>query len=221
MYKGKKIIAIIPARANSKRCPGKNFRLLGGKPLISWSIDSALGSKFLDKIVVTSDDPKVLKLAAEHKDILVIDRPAHLATDEATSLDVALHALEKLEDIYDYGILLQPTSPFRLSQDIDTSIQNCIDSGAKTCVSYTELSKPSSFFYGSTNGSIKQLNEYDALYRRNGAIYLFEINHLTHTKAFSNLSTLQYTMPEIRSIDIDTEEDFLIAEQLAGVINVK
>ncbi len=219
MYKGKKIIAIIPARANSKRCPGKNLRILNDKPLVNWSIDGAINSKFIDKIVVTTDDDAILQMASDYNDVFALNRPAELATDDATSLDVVMHVLSKVKDEYDYGILLQPTSPFRTVNDIDTSIESCIDANAKTCVSYTKLSKPSSFFYGSVGNDIEHLSKYDELYQLNGAIYLFEIKHLISNKKFNDASTLRYTMPEIRAIDIDTEEDFLIAAHLAGAVN--
>ncbi len=219
MYKGQKIVAIIPARANSKRCPGKNCRLINGKPMVSWTIESAINSKLLDKIIVTSDDPNVLEIAKKYKDVRAISRPQHLATDEAESLEVVLHALEQVQGEYDYGVLLQPTSPLRLSQDIDNAIVLCGNSMAKTCVSFTSIGKPSSFYYGATKLGLEQLNGYEKIYRANGAVYLFEIKHLLDKKVFSDLSTLPYFMPEDRSVDVDTEEDFATAIRLAGEIN--
>jgi CMP-N-acetylneuraminic acid synthetase len=216
MYKNKKIIAIIPARANSKRCPGKNLRLIKGKPMISWTIEAAINSKFLDKIVVTSDDPNILEIAESYDGVFTINRPDHLATDTVESLDVVLHALDQVEDEYYYGLLLQPTSPLRIPKDIDDSIVLCGDEGAKTCVSYTELPKPSSFYCGSTMSGMESMDKYNKLYRANGAIYLFETTYLKDKKIFSDLSTLPYLMPEDRSVDVDTEEDFATAKRLAG-----
>jgi CMP-N,N'-diacetyllegionaminic acid synthase len=121
MYKEKSFLAIIPARGGSKRLPNKNILNLAGKPLIEWSIDAALKSKYIDKVVVSSDDENILKIAKDKCDI--IKRPKELATDTASSIDVIKHVLDNLEKKYDYIVLLQPTSPLRNEKHIDEAIE--------------------------------------------------------------------------------------------------
>ena len=120
------VLGLIPARKNSRRLPGKNIRRLAGKPLIVWTIEAAKQSKLITHLVCSTDDERVMEVCRDHHvDILV--RPAHLATDEARSEDVVLHALEFCP--CDYVCLLQPTSPLRLPEDIDRCINEAIQWG--------------------------------------------------------------------------------------------
>ena len=114
-------LAIIPARSGSERLPDKNKLNLCGKPLISWTIEAAKRSKYIDKIAVTSDDSEILKIAKKSS-VEIIVRPYELVSNSATSVDVIKHSLESL-DTYEYVILLQPTSPLRNYQHIDESIK--------------------------------------------------------------------------------------------------
>lgn len=213
MYKAKKILAIIPARAGSKRCPGKNTRLVLEKPLISWTIEAALQSALIDKILVSSDDSGVLAIASRYENLFVIERPKALATDEATAIDVIVHAIDSVEESFDYGILLQPTSPLRTSQDIDTAITQCLDAGQPTCVSFSELPKPANFYYASNQQGFYPIND-DKLYIVNGAIYIFDLKYFSESKQLLNNKTMAYLMPSERSVDIDTELEFELAELL-------
>jgi len=120
-----RVLALIPARAGSKRVPGKNARLLGGKPLVQWTLDNALAARAVGRVLVSTDDPQIAAIArarAAH----VLDRPAGLAGDHASSVDVALHALDYERDAgrdWDVLCLLQPTSPFRAAGRIDAGIE--------------------------------------------------------------------------------------------------
>lgn len=119
MINGKTVLAVIPARGGSKRCPRKNLRDYNGQPLIQWAFESAAQSKYIDRVVCSTEDSEIKELAMQFGD--VIDRPAELATDTASAEDVLRHALELLP--HDYIVLLQPTSPLRSGEDINMAIE--------------------------------------------------------------------------------------------------
>jgi CMP-N-acetylneuraminic acid synthetase len=118
----KKCLFLIPARGGSKRVPRKNIREVAGKPLILWTIEEAKKSKHIHRLVVSSDDEEILEISSQYCEVL--ERPKSLAKDNSSSIDVALHALKKLPG-YDIVVLLQPTSPLRKAEDIDTGIILC------------------------------------------------------------------------------------------------
>jgi len=117
---GKRVLAVIPARGGSKRLPGKNLKLLLGKPLIQWAWDEARKSNYIDTIQLSSEDSEIISYAQANC-ISGFQRPVELATDEATLSDVLLHALKVFSD-YDLAVLLQPSSPLRTVKDIDCGI---------------------------------------------------------------------------------------------------
>ena len=110
------IVAIIPARSGSKGIPNKNLKDVGGKPLICWSIEAAIQSKYINKIVVTSDGDDILEISSKYEEVTALKRPERLAQDNTPTTPVVTHALESLaidQDTFEYLILLQPTSPLR------------------------------------------------------------------------------------------------------------
>src|SRR4030043_1355756 len=115
MYKGKKILAIIPARGGSKGIPCKNIKPLMKKPLIAWTIEEARANKYIDRLLVSTDDERIARISKRYRAEVPFRRPKKLATDNSKAVDVILHALKWLEDkksaVYDLIILLQPTSP--------------------------------------------------------------------------------------------------------------
>lgn len=218
MYNGKSFLAIIPARGGSKRLPRKHTRFAKGIPLIAWTINTAKKSRYLDKIIVSSDCPEIISTAIFYGCEAPYVRPAHLATDKASSMSVILHALEEIKG-YDFVVLLQPTSPLRNSQDIDTCIQLCSVKDVKACVSLT-LAKENPYwmFYQTETGGIEKivkktsssLSNQETLpsYILNGAVYVACVSWLKKHKSFYSPRTVAHLMPDVRSIDIDTEEDF-------------
>ena len=120
MYKKKKYLAVILARGKSKRLPGKNLKKINGKPLIAYTILSALNCKYLDEIIVSSDDKKILKVSKKYG-ANILKRPKHLATDKAKTSDTLIHVIQK-NLTFDYVILLQPTSPLRNENHIHDAI---------------------------------------------------------------------------------------------------
>ena len=130
MYKGKKILCVIPARGGSKGLPGKNIKPLLGKPLIAWSIKQGLESKYLDKVMVNTDDAQIAAISKKHGAAVPFMRPAELAKDNSKVIDAISHIFKTLEangEHYDYLALLEPTSPLRKKGDIDKAIKILID----------------------------------------------------------------------------------------------
>lgn len=130
MISSKRVIAIIPARGGSKGLPGKNIRPLCGKPLIAWSIERALQSHYVDAVVVTTDSEEIADVALRYGAEVPFLRPAHLASDTASSVDTVLHALDHYRDTlgktFDYVVLLEPTSPLREVGDIDSMLDKLL-----------------------------------------------------------------------------------------------
>ena len=229
MLNGKNFLAIIPARGGSKRLPHKNVLNLAGKPLIGWSIDAALQSNYIDKVIVSSDDEKILNIAKQFGSN-TIKRPDILASDIATSFDAIEHTIANTEP-YDYIVLLQPTSPLRTAVNIDEAIELLIDKNANSIVSVSEMEHSplwSNTLPNDDNMShfirdeIKNTRSQDLqkFYRLNGAIYICKTSELLNNKSFFlKTSTYAYRMSRESSIDIDEEMDFKIAEIFAKEIN--
>lgn len=228
MYKKKKILAVIPARAGSKGLPGKNIRPLLGKPLIAWSIKQASRSKYIDKVVVSTESPTVASIARRYGADVPFLRPKKLATDTAKSIDVILHALSyfaKLGNIYDIVVLLQPTSPLRKSADINKAIEGLLANKAKAIVSVCKEEHSPLWSVTLTAGNKigqflgkgaekKSRQSLPIFYRINGAVYVAEVDYLKRNKGFFGKLTFAYIMPQERSVDIDNKFDFSFAEFL-------
>jgi CMP-N-acetylneuraminic acid synthetase len=224
MLHNKTFLAVIPARGGSKRLPKKNILPLGGKPLIAWSIEAAKESKYIDKIVLSSDDADILSIAKEYK-IQAIQRDAHLASDTATSLDVVKDVLTKVA-AYDYIILLQPTSPLRTSRDIDAALQLLMEKNADAVISVCEsehsplwsnaLPKDSSMHnFLDRNLLNKRSQDLESYYRLNGAIYIIKREKLLEQNSFFlDEKIYAYIMDQRASVDIDTQLDFDFARFL-------
>lgn len=222
-----KILGIVPARGGSKGLKRKNIKILHDKPLIAWTICEAKKSKYIDKIIVSTDD-KEIKRVSEDYDVEVIDRPYIFATDEASTIDVLLHGINHLANHLNYKpdiiVLLQCTSPLRKSTHIDEAIELLIhhQSSSDSLISVIKEEHPpwwlrkinnSGFlerYFSNTNISRRQ----DAceLYRPNGAIYIIKTDVLLEKKSFQTERTIPYIMDNESSIDIDTELDFMFAD---------
>ncbi len=224
MYKNKTFLAIIPARGGSKRLPRKNILDLRGKPLIGWSIEAALKSKYIDKVVVTSDDNEILSIAKQFG-CSTIKRPERLASDTATTFDAIKHTIEHMKR-YDYIILLQPTSPLRDYKHIDNAIKLLESKKANAIVSVTEMDH--SPLWSNTLSEDKNMNNFlrdeilnkrsqdlEIYYRLNGAIYICQTQKLLEEKSFFlKDSIFAYEMDRKSSVDIDEEIDFRFTELL-------
>lgn len=222
MIENLRTLAIVPARGGSKRVPRKNIRPLGGKPLICWTIEAAHASTYIDRVVVSSDDDEILAVAAACDPSSPLKRPAEIASDVASSVDVVMHVLDAAAG-YDLAVLLQPTSPLRTAADIDGSLSTMLSRGATSCISVCPVQEHPYWMYGmDENGHLASLIEgserftrhqdLPPVYSPNGAIYAFRTDWMRETRDFHDRNTIGYVMPRERSIDIDTEDDFVSAE---------
>lgn len=218
---------IIPSRAGSKRLPGKVMRSLGGKPMVQWTFEASDNCTGLKKTFLTSNDPAVIELAKDFKVEVPFVRDEALAQDNSSSVDVILDLLERVGEIedQDYIVLLQPTSPLRISEDIQDAISQCIDQNCESVLAVTETEKPLSWsFYESQVANfgdfyfskmIPNMKEKKQGYQINGAIYIINVGKFKEYKSFvSKENASVFPMPRSRSVDIDTLEDFIIAETL-------
>ncbi|MEK4083226.1 acylneuraminate cytidylyltransferase family protein [Psychrobacillus sp. FSL K6-1415] len=218
-----KILAVIPARGGSKGLPRKNVLNLNGKPLIGWTIEAAQQSKYISKVILSSDDEEIIEVAKRMRCEVPFTRPASLAQDDSTSIDVVLHALEYLEG-FDYVVLLQPTSPLRNVEDIDTCIKYVLEKNMDICVSVTESDKSPFWMYWikdekltpilSQKQMILRRQELPISYVLNGAIYVAKVSKFLDVKTFFTEDTHSFVMPKERSLDIDDMNDFRLCEIL-------
>ncbi len=222
MINGKSVLGIIPARGGSKELPGKNIRYFCGKPLIAWTIQAGLGSKWIDRLILSSDDESIINVAHDWGCEVPFKRSFELAKDESTTVEVVLDALRRCPG-YDYVVVLQPTSPLRLSVDIDNCLTECFKRNLKVAVSVSEaLSSPYWMFDLDKRGKLQPLidkykipkrrQNLPKAYQLNGAVYVAEANWLQINQNFITPETYGHVMPKYRSIDIDDELDFRIAE---------
>ncbi len=218
MIEGLSVLALITARGGSKGLPGKNIRLAHGRPLIDYTIAAARAARSVDRVVLSTDDDTIASVAIECGCEVPFRRPADLASDEARSIDVVLHALGKLA-AHDLVVLLQPTSPARTAEDIDDACRQLVSRSAPSCVSVTAATQSPYWMYRLGDaGCLHPLLELPAaasrrqdlppIYVLNGAIYAARTDWLRTHGAFVGPGTVAHIMPPERSIDIDTLEDF-------------
>ncbi|KOY43221.1 CMP-N-acetlyneuraminic acid synthetase [Vibrio parahaemolyticus] len=225
MLGSKKVIAVIPARGGSKRLPGKNIRQLGDKPLIAWSIEAAKTSKYIDRVIISTDCEDIANIAQLYGGDVPFLRPQELSGDTASSNGVILHALEHIDESFDYVVLLQPTSPLRKAEDIDILLES-FDEKTEGVVSVCPCEHSplwantlpddmtmGNFFPESVIG--KRSQDLPDYYRLNGSIYAFKVDSFVENNGiFYSDKVKAYNMPVERSVDIDTIVDFHIAEVL-------
>jgi CMP-N-acetylneuraminic acid synthetase len=222
--------AIIPARGGSKRLPGKNILPLAGKPLISYSIEASLGSKYINKTFVTTDSEEIINVIQNY-DINIIRRPEGLSTDTAKTIDVVIHAIQQLHEKPDYVVLLQPTSPLRTSKHIDEAFELLKRKSANAVISVCEMDHSplwantlpedlSMEYFLPDSITEKRSQDLPKYYRINGAIYICKTDWLLEEKSFFLKKNIYaYIMSKAESIDIDDELDYLFAEILLNKNN--
>lgn len=213
-------IAIIPARGGSKGVPGKNKRLVAGRPLIAYSIAAAHAANAVDRVVVSTDDPEIASIAREEGAELV-ERPAGYSKDDSPVIDAVIHALNSLGIVAPGAIvLLQPTSPLRTSEDIDRSVSLFKAHQTPVCSVYrAEDAHPARMYWIKNERLHALMPELAALRRqdlppvfhRNGAIYVFGPAQLEQREIITD-DMIAYEMPTASSINIDTELDLMLLE---------
>jgi N-acylneuraminate cytidylyltransferase/CMP-N,N'-diacetyllegionaminic acid synthase len=230
MINGKRVLALIPARENSKGLPGKNTKLLCGKPLINWTIDVALSSKFVDDVVVSTDGLQIAEVSRTAGAKVPFIRPEFLARDESTSIEVALHALTELPKqgfgYFEYLILLEPTSPIRTSEDIDRMIEK-LDSRSHNydgLVSLGEVRDHPSYMKIINMDTVENLTDTFPLTTRRqdnkvvyfpyGVAYVIKVSTFFQEETFYPKNCTYYIIKPEQCYEIDTLQDFLFIETL-------
>jgi CMP-N,N'-diacetyllegionaminic acid synthase len=226
-----KILAVIPARGGSKGVPRKNIRPLGDKPLIAYTIETALACRdLLHRVIVSTDDEEIAGIAHRYGAEVPFMRPAELGADKARMIPVLQHAvefIEKQDGIHlDWVLLLQPTAPFRAPEDVRAAVQLARAGGSDSVISVVqvfnvhpilmkriETDRLLPFSIEEKEGTRRQ-DYQPAAYMRNGAIYLTRRDGLMQNDSIWGKVIRPYVMPEERSVNIDSEIDFMIAEQV-------
>jgi len=218
MISGKLVLGLITARGGSKSVPKKNIIPISGKPLLNWTIEAAKSSSYLDKIVLSTDDPEIMEVGRMGGCEVPFQRSSELASDTASSVDVVIDALERVPG-FDIVVLLQPTSPMRLAKDIDGALERLINANAPACVSVrSALDHPYLIFGNTTDGRIYSYttpHPNDSMRRQdlptawclNGAVFVARVDWFMRERTFISQQTVIYQMPIDRSLDIDTPED--------------
>lgn len=220
MYKGKKILGLIPARGGSKGIPSKNIIEIYGKPLIQYSIECAKGSKYLDRTIISTDDTKIKDVAVKCGGDVPFMRPPELALDTSKTIDAVVHAinwLKKHGEEYDYLVLLQNTVPLRKPWHIDEAIEKLFASNEKSLVSVTEVDEnPVLMRTINADGTVHNLlnvnstmrrQDFPKFYRVDGAIYIQKLDKDFGLNTSLNDGRLSYIIEERYSVDIDTYLD--------------
>lgn len=223
-----RVTALIPARGGSKRLPRKNIKLLVDKPLIAWSIEVAKACKYVDQVIVSTDDEEIKRVSEQYGAEVPFLRPDYLSNDHASSFDVIKHAIDflTLSKSNELIVLLQPTSPLRLVSEIDTALEFFVQKNAKGVVSISETEHSpmwsntlpedgcmSDFIRPEVQG--KRSQDLPKFFRLNGSIYIYEtLSLLEQSKIFFNENVYGFQTSLETAVDIDTGLDFLIAETI-------
>ena len=219
------VLGVIPARGGSKGIPRKNIRDMAGKPLIGWAIDEGLKSRYVDRLVLSTDDQEIARVARDYGAEVPFMRPPELARDTSTGIDPVIHMIDTLPEKYDYVVLLQPTSPLRTVEDIDGCIEQCIEHDADCCISMVEAAtSPYYAFTLTRENRLKFVIEQDSYftarqqlpktYEPNGAVYVARCDWLRKTGKYLTGQTMAYIMPRERSLDVDDLFDFELCEMV-------
>ena len=238
------IVGIIPARGGSVGVPLKNIRPLAGKPLIAYTIEVALKSQMLDRVIVSTDHDEIAKISKEYGASVPFKRPASISEDVETEL-VLQHAVEWLEKNEDYSpdiiVLLQPTQPMRIVDDIDNSIKKLVETGADSVSTVTDIEghRPEWMLYlDNKTGKIVPYNtpfvddgvplikliarqDFNKLYRLNGVVFAATRKLLMEKCQLVGKNAYGIPIPEERALDIDTMTDLLICETFININNAE
>ncbi|MDH5233096.1 MAG: acylneuraminate cytidylyltransferase family protein [Gammaproteobacteria bacterium] len=226
MISGKKVLGLIPARGGSKGLPGKNLKALDGEPLLGWTIRTARQSKYIDSLILSSEDDEIISMAKQYEIDVPFKRPVELAQDDTYMHDVVTHALDNIGEEFDYVVLLYLVVPFRRAMDIDQILELCENNQAKTAVSLTAPSKSPFWMYQVNEQThemtplfpehhlVNRRQELPSAYVLNGALFVFTPEWFRQNNRISGIDSLGYIMPAEYSVDIDSPMDFAMADSL-------
>lgn len=228
MYNEKKFLGIIPARGGSKGISRKNLVSVKGRPLIEYTIDAALNSRYLDNVLVSTDNEEIAEVSKELGASVPFLRPEALASDTSKTIDVLVHAVDYLKgegEVYDYIVLLQPTQPLRKSSHIDEAIKQLVDNNSQDMISVSEVSDHPLLMRTvanndsclvpllNSNSSVRR-QDFPKYYKVNGAIYINEINEKFNKSLSLNDNTTPYFMEGKFDLDIDEPKDLHLLEYM-------
>jgi len=224
------ILAIIPARGGSKGLPGKNIKPIFGKPLIGWTIEQARKSKYITEIFVSTDSQEIADIAETFGVTVPELRPTELASDTSTSASFVIYTIEKLRKEgkeFDYFLLLEPTSPLRKNEDIDSAIELAFANPERNSVvslGEIHMEHPMIAKKIDENGNVMPFieqktilthrQETDKAYFPYGVVYLVKTNHFMKTKKFYEESSLPYFIERWQCYEVDDIYDFLCIEAI-------
>lgn len=223
MYDGNRMAALIPARGGSKGVARKNIRLLAGKPLIYYTITTALQSKYIDRVIVSTEDAEIAEISEKFGAEVPMLRPKELAEDQTPTIDVVLHGVHTFLEPgeWDSLMLLQPTQPLRTVEDIDRAVEWYYENGRKSLASVSEVEDhPVLMRYFDPAGEMRKFlntsssvrrQEMEKVYRVNGAIYINQIAKISRKTSFND-NEIGFLMEKSHSVDIDEWSDFAVAE---------
>ncbi|HEY4600594.1 MAG TPA: acylneuraminate cytidylyltransferase family protein [Cerasibacillus sp.] len=219
MYNDKTFLAVIPARGGSKGIPRKNIIKINKKPLIQYTIDAALSSKYLDDIIVSTDDKEIATISRDLGASVPYLRPKHLATEQSPTIETLIHVIEgqkKLGRTYDYVVTLQPTQPLRQARHINEAIEKIIYYNADSLTSVSKVMEhPILMRTLMKNDQLKNIlnmnstvrrQDFSEIYKVNGAIYINKTSCM-NSETSLNDNKLAYIMENIYDLDIDEPSD--------------
>ncbi len=227
MYKGKKIVCIIPVKGKSRGLPGKNLKLFNEKPLLAHSIEQAEICGLIDRIIVSTDDRTIERTARKYGAEVPFIRPKSLAKDNTSTIDVLLHCIEWLDNSgyqFDVLVLLHATAPLRQPGDISKCVRMLFFENASNVFSVNESHRNPYYNMVEINknkvklskkGNFNSRQAAPSVYDMNASIYVWRKDVLEKQKSLFCDKTRIYVMPKERSVDIDDETDFRIAEFLS------
>jgi len=222
-----RILGVITARGGSKSIPKKNIVPLLRKPLIAYTIVPALKSKYLTRVIVSSDDPEIIKIAERYGAEIPFARPEELSTDTSLSIDVVKHAITFMEErdhiTYDYVFLLQPTTPMRITADIDGAIEKILETGADSIIGVVEVGgKHPARMMKIVNDRLIDIAEEPVegtprqllpkVYLRSGSVYLVKRDIIMNQKSFKGNDCRPWIIPKESAVNIDEPIDLALAE---------
>jgi D-3-phosphoglycerate dehydrogenase / 2-oxoglutarate reductase len=225
--KNHNILAVIPARGGSKGILDKNIYPVAGKPLISYTIECAKKSKLITRCIVSTDSNKIAEIAKQHLADVPFLRPEDLATDSALAIDVIKHSVLEIEKIdgieYNYLVMLQPTTPLKIAEDIDGAIKKLLDTRCDTVVSMVDVgaNHPARMYTIEDDQlssiwdegiAMRPRQDLNPVYIRNGAIYACKKDVLFQYNALIGRDLRPFIMPEERSVNIDSMSDLVLAQ---------
>lgn len=232
MIGASKVLALIPARAGSKGLPGKNIRPLHGKPLLAWPIAAAKASRYVDKVVVSTDSAEFADIALEHGAEVPTLRPPEFAADASPSSAAVIHMLDHLAaqgEVFDYLLLLEPTSPLTEGRDIDAAMETLHtkrqDGDALVSVSELVTTHPAFAVKLDEHGRIEpyaavdftrlpRRQDINALYALDGSLYISAVDRYRETLSFCHDRTLSHVMPAYKAHEVDSLIDFICIEAI-------